>query len=309
MEYITVQQAAEKLGVTVRQVQNLCNKGRIQDAIRFNRSWAIPKDVEKPRDGRYKETVENQNNIIQSFRSIRENKEMLERIVEFFPYPIHVYTPDGTLILVNEACLKIFRFVKEDVIGKFNILQDSIIDKWGEGVKECILRSFQGETIQFSNLKMPIQDIIKRFDKEDICFDSIFQNITCFPIYNDNHQLSYVVNLFITSKLYQGKEEIINGKAYIENNWQVEFDIDATAKASGFSKAHFIKIFKAHTGFTPHEYYQEIKIKMIKEKLLDLNLSISQVFAECGMDYNSHYTKIFKSRVGTTPSKYRRHNS
>jgi AraC family transcriptional regulator len=49
-------------------------------------------------------------------------------------------------------------------------------------------------------------------------------------------------------------------------------------------QAHFTKLFKKHTGITPHEYYINYKISKLKEKLLDTNLSIAQVFAACNMD-------------------------
>ena len=235
---------------------------------------------------------------------------MLAKIIEFFPYPIHVYAPDGTMILTNQACLRIMHISSKDkIVGKFNVLQDPIIDKWGEQVRERISRSFQGEIVQFNDLKMPIQGIIDRFGKEELCFDISFQNINCFPIYNDNRQIVYVVNVFITSKLYRGKNEIIKGKEYLENHWQEEFDIDAAAKAAGFSKTHFTKLFKKYTGFTPHNYYVSLKINMVKEKLMDCNLSIAKAFAVSGIDYNGHYAKIFKEQVGKTPSEYRRNNS
>jgi hypothetical protein len=54
-EYISVQEAADKWDVTVRQVQRMCGEGRILGAIRFGRSWAIPEDTEKPtRTGKLK---------------------------------------------------------------------------------------------------------------------------------------------------------------------------------------------------------------------------------------------------------------
>ena len=46
--YITVQEAAEKWGVTPRQVQILCKGNRIAGASRMSRIWIIPEDVEKP---------------------------------------------------------------------------------------------------------------------------------------------------------------------------------------------------------------------------------------------------------------------
>ena len=46
--YITVQEAAEKWGVTPRQVQILCKENRIEGATRMSRIWIIPENAEKP---------------------------------------------------------------------------------------------------------------------------------------------------------------------------------------------------------------------------------------------------------------------
>ena len=46
--YITVQEAAEKWGVTPRQVQILCKGNRIAGATRMSRIWIIPENAEKP---------------------------------------------------------------------------------------------------------------------------------------------------------------------------------------------------------------------------------------------------------------------
>lgn len=54
MEYITIQEAAERWGITERRVQVLCSSGRLDGAIKFGRQWAIPSDLEKPDDARIK---------------------------------------------------------------------------------------------------------------------------------------------------------------------------------------------------------------------------------------------------------------
>lgn len=38
--------------MTTRRVQKMCADGKISGASKFGRDWAIPKDVEKPSDGR-----------------------------------------------------------------------------------------------------------------------------------------------------------------------------------------------------------------------------------------------------------------
>ena len=52
--YITVQEAAEKWGVTPRRVNYYCAAGRIPGAVKMATIWLIPKDAEKPMDMRTK---------------------------------------------------------------------------------------------------------------------------------------------------------------------------------------------------------------------------------------------------------------
>ena len=52
MDYMSTQQVAKKWGVTPRRVQALIEANRIEGVIRFGHVWMIPKDAEKPSDGR-----------------------------------------------------------------------------------------------------------------------------------------------------------------------------------------------------------------------------------------------------------------
>ena len=55
LDYISVQQASDKWGISKRRIQKLCEENRIDGAVRFGRAWAIPKDAPKPADSRLKE--------------------------------------------------------------------------------------------------------------------------------------------------------------------------------------------------------------------------------------------------------------
>ena len=54
MTYMKVQQAAEACGLSVRQVQVYCNRGRVPGAQKFGIAWQIPEGTPKPEDARYK---------------------------------------------------------------------------------------------------------------------------------------------------------------------------------------------------------------------------------------------------------------
>lgn len=51
--YMTVREAAEKWGISERQVRALCAEGRIPDAYQQGRGWRLPLDAAKPTDGRF----------------------------------------------------------------------------------------------------------------------------------------------------------------------------------------------------------------------------------------------------------------
>ena len=58
MDYMTLKEAAEKWGVTPRRVNYYCAGGRIPGAVKMVGVWLIPKNAEKPIDGRTKQGKE-----------------------------------------------------------------------------------------------------------------------------------------------------------------------------------------------------------------------------------------------------------
>jgi hypothetical protein len=59
LNYMTVKEAGEKWGIGSRMVTLYCADGRIKGAEKIGIMWLIPKDAEKPEDGRYKKVIKN----------------------------------------------------------------------------------------------------------------------------------------------------------------------------------------------------------------------------------------------------------
>jgi AraC family transcriptional regulator len=242
--------------------------------------------------------------IAESFMSFLGKEELLAKVIECFPYPIEVYAADGTTVLVNKAILNEYNVAEPNlVIGKYNIFEDPAVIASGQF--NAVKRAFEGEVVFFHDIKVPLEDIAQRYGV-DLDLDAVYQDITLFPIFDDNKRVIYVVSFMINRRVYRGKNEIEKAKEYIESHWMDKYDANKTAQAACLSKAHFSKLFKKHTGVTPYEYYINYKIGKLKEKLMDVNLTISQAFAACNMDYSGHSAKIFRDKVGVSPSIYRK---
>jgi AraC family transcriptional regulator len=246
-----------------------------------------------------------QKNLAKSLEPLLGKEELLVKVIEFFPYPIQIFSPDGTAVMINKATVDVIGIRDvESHVGKYNVFSDPIVRELGamDRVREVL----KGKTVYLTDFNAPYQDMIRYFNVEDRDIQTISSDITCFPLVNANGKVEYFAAVFIIKKIYRGKEEISRGKQYIETHWQEPFDLNETARAACLSKSQFIKLFKKHTGVTPHEYYINYKIGKLKEKLLDTNLSVAQAFAACNMDYNGHSARLFREKVGVSPSEYRK---
>lgn len=308
MEYITVKEAGERWGLGTRMVTVYCAEGKIGGAMKKGNLWLIPEDATRPEDRRCRKSPVKQeqgrkdscdmfepkdHQERQPFESLYENKDLFAHIFKEFSYPILICTPIGTMLLANKEYLKFAKISNPGKLcNKHNVLLNPNLERWG--IKDFMSRAFQGEAVHAHDVKVPYQEVIENLgDSNQLAPGSLFQNITALPIRGKDKQLEYVVFIFITSRSYLDREEIIKGKEYIDSHWKEQFDIERLAGAVHMSSSHYTHLFKRHTGMTPYNYYKEVKINKLREKLCDQSLSISQIFDECGVDYNGKLIKKF----------------
>ncbi len=75
------------------------------------------------------------------------------------------------------------------------------------------------------------------------------------------------------------------------------------------SSNYFGDLIKKETGRSAQEYIQAKLMDVAKEKIFDVNKSVSEVAYELGFKYPQHFTRLFKQRVGQTPNEYRLMNN
>lgn len=71
------------------------------------------------------------------------------------------------------------------------------------------------------------------------------------------------------------------------------------------SPKYFGDLIKKETGQSAQEYIQSKIIDVAKDRMFDLNKSISEIAYEMGFKYPQHFTRLFKQKVGQSPQEYR----
>ena len=74
------------------------------------------------------------------------------------------------------------------------------------------------------------------------------------------------------------------------------------------SANYFGDLIKKEIGISPQEYIQTKVIDVAKERIFDMDKSISEVAYELGFKYPQHFTRLFKQKVGVSPNEYRNLN-
>jgi len=96
----------------------------------------------------------------------------------------------------------------------------------------------------------------------------------------------------------------VRGK--IEANLDADLSLESLAEESGYSRAHFLRMFRAATGLTPHQYVLNLRLRRAQERLRQPGSSIIDVVVSCGFASQSHMTSLFRQHLGMTPAQYRR---
>lgn len=90
-------------------------------------------------------------------------------------------------------------------------------------------------------------------------------------------------------------------------NEQLDSDLSLSALAaeSGYSRAHFMRMFKSSMGEPPHKYLLELRLRRAQEMVAAGSRNLIDIALACGFRSHAHFSVAFARRFGLSPSLYR----
>lgn len=91
----------------------------------------------------------------------------------------------------------------------------------------------------------------------------------------------------------------------IENEPNASFDVRNLADVARLSVYHFLRVFVAVTGTTPHQYLLRVRLRRAAVALRTEQTKILDIALACGFGDVSNFNRAFRAEFGVTPRTYR----
>ena len=94
-------------------------------------------------------------------------------------------------------------------------------------------------------------------------------------------------------------------KDVMDRDWAEPIDLDAVAAHAGYSRYHFVRLFRAAYGQTPGQYLSRRRVERAEELLRTADLSVTEICMLVGFTSLGSFSSSFKKQTGLSPSDYR----
>jgi AraC family transcriptional regulator len=92
----------------------------------------------------------------------------------------------------------------------------------------------------------------------------------------------------------------------MNSEFRKDLSLATLAAESGYSRAHFLRMFRAAMAQTPHQYLLVLRLENAVRLMKERSTPLIDIAVACGFSSHTHFTRVFRSRFGVLPSQYRR---
>ncbi|NWL86631.1 MULTISPECIES: AraC family transcriptional regulator [unclassified Paenibacillus] len=92
---------------------------------------------------------------------------------------------------------------------------------------------------------------------------------------------------------------------YMNEHCTEDIQVEDLSKLAGFSKFHFMRLFKQFIGMSYYDYLNQHRIMHAEKLLIDPNLSVMEIAMSSGFGSLPTFNRVFKKYKKCTPTEYK----
>lgn len=93
---------------------------------------------------------------------------------------------------------------------------------------------------------------------------------------------------------------------YIHNHCHEKLDVEMLSAVAGYSKSHFVRMFKEFADVSCVDYIQQQRVALAKQLLMDPENSIMDIVTRSGFGSVASFNRVFKQLTDFTPTQFRK---
>lgn len=165
-----------------------------------------------------------------------------------------------------------------------------------------------GEKLSATEVSNPtfVENLIRAM-RDHIKYPSISCDLACsslmFQLWN------YIIESQKNILLKENQDIIRHCIEFMRSNLDKKISIEQLSEMCFLSHAQFRRVFKKHTGYSPHEYLTNLRISKAKSLLKETNFDLEKISSITGFSGSPHLITRFKQYENITPYEYRKRSS
>jgi AraC-like DNA-binding protein len=104
----------------------------------------------------------------------------------------------------------------------------------------------------------------------------------------------------------QDRRRAVEAALWIDAQSHRNIGLEAAADQAGISPFHFLRLFSAVLGVTPHQYLVRSRLRHAARLLADQDRAITDVAYDIGFNDLSNFVRTFRRAAGVSPLKFRK---
>lgn len=145
-------------------------------------------------------------------------------------------------------------------------------------------------------------------------YDALAHPVTLHPASMSEADLSQTIYRILCELLYPPRDQSLSPERdvvaqaviFILDHLFEPLSVETVAASVSLSPSHFSRLFKARTGYSPHEYIVLRRIDEAKSLLHTTSLSVKQIAFRVGYHSEVNFISSFTAKTGMSPAAFRR---